>query len=432
MKPRIAARLLFAVLLAAAPAAAQQAPPDAAPSDAVPPSPAPQLIADENGFLLAGPEGRYALRLRGEMQTDARFFVGGSADQGADTFYLRRVRAAFQGTLAGSFDFLLRADFGQGRAELLDAYLDARLLPGMSLQAGKLKAPVGLERLLAAADRTFIELSFPTSLLPNRDVGVILHGEWFGRRLEYQAGLFNGVVDGSSGDVDTSDGKDLAARLFARPFAASPAGVLKGLGFGIAATTGTQHGDAATPGLASYRTSARQTFFRYRTGADLAATALAGGRRTRIAPQASYYHGPFGLTAEYARSTAHVERGDAAADLVAEAAHVTAGLLLTGEAATFKRLRPKQPFDRSKGQWGAFEIAGRLQAIRMDAAAFPTFADPARSARGAFAWAVGVNWYLTPNVRFAVNYERTTFDAAEGGVRLAPESLLLSRVQLSF
>lgn len=410
--------------------------PAATPSTETPaaaPAPAAALLtADENGFQFKAADNSFNLRLRGEMHSDGRFFVDDAAATGASTFYVRRARLAFQGTLASSFDFLVRADFGQARAELTDAYLDARLLPGLNLQGGKFKEPVGLERLQSASDRTMIETGFPTALVPNRDVGLAVYGALFDRRLTYQAGVFNGVPDGGSGDTDAYDGKDVAGRLFAQPFRTARAKALKGLGFGLAASTGTQHGDPAATSLPSFRTSARQTFFRYRAGADLAATALAAGRRTRLTPQAHYYYGPFGLTTEYVRNVTRVERGADAADLVTEAAHVTAGLFLTGENATFGRLRPKRPFDSSTGQWGAVEVAGRVQTLRVDEAAFPVFADPARSARSAFAWAVGVNWYLTSNVRFAVNYERTTFEAAAGGARLAAESLLLSRIFLSF
>ena len=43
---------------------------------------------------------------------------------------------------------------------------------GRSLTAGKFKVPVGLERLESATDIRFIERGFPTSLVPNRDLGV--------------------------------------------------------------------------------------------------------------------------------------------------------------------------------------------------------------------------------------------------------------------
>jgi hypothetical protein len=82
-----------------------------------------------------------------------------------------------------------------------------------------MKEPVGLERLQSGANLLFIERGLPTQLVPNRDVGVQLHGKVWGNTLAYQVGYFNGVEDGGSGDIEvTDDGKDPAARLFVHPF----------------------------------------------------------------------------------------------------------------------------------------------------------------------------------------------------------------------
>ncbi len=396
-------------------------------------APAVSLVtADEDGFQFQSVDNGFHLRLRGEVQTDGRFFVNDAAETGTNTFYIRRVRAAFQGTLYSAFDFLLRADFGQGRVELIDAYIDANLSDAFSVQAGKMKAPVSLERLQSASDRKFIELSLPTGLLPNRDIGIQIHGNILNQHLQYQFGVFNGVVDGSSGDTDAFDSKDVAARLFAHPFRTSRVAALRGFGIGIAATTGTQYGDISASNLPSFRTPARQTFFRFRSGSDELTAAIADGRRTRISPQVYYYVGPFGLTTEYAFNTERLRLGSEATDLGTEAGHITASFLLTGEKATFRRQQPRRPFDSRRGQWGAFEVVGRIQTLRVDEDAFPVFASPEQSARSALGWGAGINWYLNSNIRFAVNFERTTFKAADGATALKPENLILSRVQLAF
>ncbi len=62
-----------------------------------------------------------------------------------------------------------------------------------------------------------------------------------------------------------------------------------------------------------------------------------------------------------------------------------------------------------------------------------SFADPAASARSATAFGIGLNWYLNDNLRWALDYERTSFDggAADGADR-ADEDALLMRVALGF
>ncbi len=59
--------------------------------------------------------------------------------------------------------------------------------------------------------------------------------------------------------------------------------------------------------------------------------------------------------------------------------------------------------------------------------------DPAKSVRKAFAWAVGLNWYLSRNVKQVVDFERTTFNggAADGADRPA-ENAFFIRTQVSF
>lgn len=405
------------------------------PGEAVPPAPSPQepapvatVAADENGFRLGTPSEEFVLRLRGDVQADGRFFAGDDVAAGAESFYLRRVRLALQGTVFGRFDFRVMPNFGLGRAELQDAYLDARFAPTLGLRFGKFKAPVGLELLQSPTAMFFIERAYPTGLVPNRDVGVELHGDLFQKRLSYALGAFNGGLDGGSVDGDLDGGKDVMVRLFAHPFRATTS-PLAGLGFGFAATAGRREGAASEAVLAGFRTSGRQTFFRYRSGE---AAAQADGPHARLIPQGYYYHGPLGLMAEYALSRQEVRAGNAVATLTHRAWQVAAGYVLTGEAASFGMVRPARPLDGQARGWGALQLVGRVHGAALDEAAFPVYADPASSAQAALTWGVGLNWYLNTGVRFSVNYEQTQFDAGAGAPALEAEHVVLTRFQIAF
>ena len=52
--------------------------------------------------------------------------------------------------------------------------------------------------------------------------------------------------------------------------------------------------------------------------------------------------------------------------------------------------------------------------------------------RKAFAWAVGLNWYLNRNVKEVFDYERTTFTGGAAGGDRPAENALFFRTQLSF
>src|SRR5690606_9984399 len=111
--------------------------------------------------------------------------------------------------------------------------------------------------------------------------------------------------------------------------------------------------------------------------------------------------------------------------------HVAGAFVLTGEKATFGRLKPRAPYD-GQGHWGAVELVGRLHGLTLDEATFPTFSNPVSAASSALTWGVGVNWYLNSSVRFMVNYEQTSFEAAAGATARDTEHLLLSRFQIAF
>lgn len=424
----------------------------------------PVLVAGDKGFALKSADGNFEYKLRGLIQVDHRNFeddqVNG-ADQ-VDGFFARRIRPTFEGTLFGKYDFRFTPELGEGVnraqdtgnvARVVDAYIDARFQPWFKVRAGKFKPFVGLERLQSGSDIKFIERSYVSNnILPNRDLGVSLHGDVLDGKLSYAAGVFNGTADGSENTTaqDTNIDKDYAARVFAQPFKDSDS-VLAGLGFGLAATYGDAKGTAASNNLPSYKTPAQaNNFFAY-------SNTISDGERIRWSPQAYYYYGPFGLLTEYAEVSQEVRRSAAPTarheTLKNDAWHITASWLLTGEDASFKSVKPKNPFTTDGNGWGAWELVARYQENNIDKDAFSTaaagaglrFADPRTNAESAKTWGVGVNWYLNQWVRLGVNYEETKFDGG-GSVNAAgtatgsfinvrdrdDEKILFSRLQISF
>lgn len=387
------------------------------------PADPPKVTAGPEGFTLQSATGDYRLQLRGYVQFDGRFFSSDEGRLATDSFLLRRVRPILAGTVGRHFEFQIMPDFGGGTTVLQDAWLDFKPSPKLRVRVGKYKSPVGLERLQSATALTFVERAFPTLIVPNRDVGIMVHGELAGGIVAYAAGIFDGAPDGGSVDVDLNDGKDLAGRVFLSPFRRGKS-ALQGLGFGIAGTTGKQSG-----ALPAYRSSGQVSIISILTGIT------ADGTRQRYSPQLSFYSGPFGLLAEYAHSESWVKKPDTTrVQIRGSAWEATASLCLTGEAASYAGVRPKKPFDPTKGQWGALELAARVHGIDLDKSSYESgVVDPAKSVRKAFAWAVGLNWSMTRNVKQVVDFERTTFHGgAAGGDDRSPENAIFIRTQVSF
>ena len=85
--------------------------------------------------------------------------------------------------------------------------------------------------------------------------------------------------------------------------------------------------------------------------------------------------------------------------------------VLTGEDASYKGVSPKNNFDPRNGKWGAFEVALRGSEINAGQEVFDEgFANPDNFASEVSEITAGVNWYLNKNVKFQLNYTRTSFD----------------------
>src|SRR5690606_1389744 len=137
-------------------------------------------------------------------------------------------------------------------------------------RAGKVKGPVGLERLQGGGATAFIERGLPTELVPNRELGVQLQGEVLDKTLNYTIGVYNGAKDGTDdADPDNNGRKEVAARLFYEPVA--------GIGFGVGGSFGSKNGAADAP--RNYATVDRRSAISYAAGTSY------DGDASRISPQ---------------------------------------------------------------------------------------------------------------------------------------------------
>jgi phosphate-selective porin OprO and OprP len=392
----------------------------------------PVLKAGAEGFSLRSANGNYQLKLRGHVQMDGRFYASDPQQLTRDTFVLRSARPIFEGTVAKYFEFRFMPDFGNGQTIVQDMYLDTKLKPQLNIRAGKFKTPFGLERLQGEADTLFTERALPTAQAPNRDLGVQIFGDLWRGALGYAFGVFNGVVDGGSGDSDDNSSKDFAGRIFAQPFKTTQNQFLKDFGFGLAGTIGNRNGVAVAPSVASYKTAGQQVFFRYLLDGTAAGTVVGAGSLYRISPQAYYYNGPFGMMAEYVISTQDVQKGSNTATFRNNSWQVSASYVLTGEKASYKSVTPRNSSEGGLSVPGAFEIAGRYNELNIDPAAFPIFANPKNSAGSAKAWGIGLNWYINRNVKFVMDFEQTRFNGGSSSGDRETENVILSRVQLAY
>jgi phosphate-selective porin OprO/OprP len=394
---------------------------------------APAISIGATGVSFHSADTNYVIKFHGLLQLDSHWYFEGG---GNDTFLLRRARPLnIEGTFFKDVDFLFVPDFANGRAaggtataspaSVVDAYLNYRFKPELQLRIGKFKEPVGLEELQSDSQAYFIERSLLNGLMPNRDLGIMLHGDVAQGFMTYALGVFNGVADGgTTGNIDFDDQKDFAGRIFFQPFIKSDFKPLRGLGLGFGASVGSREGAGA---IGSYATESVTTFFSYNTGV------IGDGRHLRWSPQMYYFLGPFGLIGEYAVSSQEVRLGAARGTMDHRAWQLSSGFVLTGEDAGYKGVVPKNPLSLVEGHFGAFELTGRYSHLDMDDQAFPIFASPTASATEADAFTVGLNWFLNRNLRTAINYVQTDFKGGTGNpATKGTERTVLTRFQVGF
>jgi phosphate-selective porin OprO/OprP len=396
---------------------------------------APFITAGADGFSLQSANKDFILKLSGFAQVDARDYLR-SAPGNKDTFTIRRLRAIASGSVYHDFEYYLQTDFASGITStttndsfLQDAYVNIHHWDALQLQIGKMKEPVSMEVLPLDQYLWFLERGFPTELAPNRDVGAELHGSLWNGALVYQAGVFNGVPDGGSGDIEVADNdKDGVVRVIGAPLKNTQIAALQNFAFGLGGSYGFQAGNT-TP---TFATVARQTFFAYSN------TVSESGQHLRLDPQGSYSWGPFCGYWEYAISD--------------EKFHNTAGRLknayfqntgwdvvgswyLTGESNVFGLLPAvEHPFRFDGSSWGAWQLAARFGQISLDQAAFPYYAT-STSARGATSWSLALNWYLNHNVKCILEYDQTSFTGGgrtPGHVTANDEMAIEGRLQFGF
>jgi phosphate-selective porin OprO/OprP len=105
---------------------------------------------------------------------------------------------------------------------------------------------------------------------------------------------------------------------------------------------------------------------------------------------------------------------------------------VAGGKALFEGTVPSAPFDPAKGTWGALELGVRYNELDIDDAAFPTFADPRRSASNERAFGVVLNWHWNRNLKLPLSFEHTWFEGGLSDGDRKPENVLFQRIQVAY
>ena len=370
-------------------------------------------------------------------------------------FELHRARVSVQGRFLKHFEFEVERELRENLREprlvtveqgdvlvvkqvtnpCRDVYVNFRYFRRFQIQAGKFKLPFGREQLTGPQKLDFIYRSRIGDLLsPGRDIGILAHGRFFNRGLNYEAGLFKQDGDNALGSKESPTGeRSFAGRLMGTPLRliGAPAW-LKDIEFGgafVATTVPPDTGEAGMKRLRG-RTPTGETFFPH---------IFVHGQRLRLGTEMNWSLGPFSLQGEFIRVQEERRgqglRGENIPDLIEQGWYLTGTWVVTGEKKA-GGVEPRKAFLTERG-FGAVELAARYEQIRFGSSAHS--GGPSRSIRTANilgnsdrAWTFGVNWYVNHWVKIQANAIREKIEDTQRSPIPGRERFWTRLVRLQF
>lgn len=338
--------------------------------------------------------------------------LGTNLQDGAEA---RRARLYVGGSIYKDLEFKLQFDFAGGDADLKDAYLRVKKIPILgNLTVGHFKEPFSLEQLTSSKYITFMERSLADVFSPGRNAGIMVNNTLFNQRMTWAAGLFRPSSD-SYGEDDVDGESAFTTRVTFLPWYADKGSKLLHLGAGY-----------------SYRTLKNQIRYRQRPEAHWISQRFTdtghfdAQSANLFGAEMAFVYGPFSVQGEYSNATIN---SPSTGDPSLNGFYVQGSYFLTGEhrkykksSGSFSRVKPNKNF-RQDGGWGAWEIAARYSYLDFDEANLP---DTARAMQDA---TVGLNWYLTPNVRIMWNYIRACVESRDVS---NSADIFMTRLQVDF
>lgn len=335
------------------------------------------------GLAVESADGDYSFELGGRVHIDSAWYDDDKTDLGSGSL-VRRLRLELGGHLPRDWDYSFGVDFGNNKVSMKSAYLTYTGLEPAEVSVGNFKEPFGLEELSSSNYMTFMERNAITeTFAPGRHVGLgaTTHGEtWM-----VAGGVYSGK--GVSQD-DVDQGWSATARAVYSP---------------IHDDTHVLHLGAAVS-----RRGAGDEMFRFNVRPDSRVTDtklvdtddIVGSDTAMLyGLEAAAVCGPLSLQGEYI--AAALDRTMGMSDLDFSGWYGFLSWFLTGESRNysqssgkFGRLSPRRPF--GDGGPGAWEVAARFSHLDLiDADVIGGEQD---------LLTLGVNWYVTQNIRFMANY----------------------------
>ncbi len=365
---------------------------------------------------LSDPDGEFTLKFQNQLTADGTFYDRQNMPTTEKGFNVPFQRAYLYGNITKNWEYQVAEQGFLGSFNLLDMFINAHFDDRFQFKFGRMLSPFLYEYYgFSPAWEPVITNSPLFQLAGKRQIGAMLWGQLFDQKLQYQAGVYNGI-DGGFFDFDRN--KDFLGAVTLTPFKDRGDSIFQHLGAGVGVQTGWQNyllnrgatanfiNGAGEPTLNdNFITSTGVPFFQY--NADV----RAAGNRTKIAPH-FFWFGRFSVLAEYLIQSRELADSTRQGMSVQRGFYVNTSYFLTGERYNgdglggYTTISPIHPFMPSQGQWGpgAWELAAQFSELNVGTGDFQRgFADPNLYANRLDQLMVGMNWW--PN-----KWTRISFD----------------------
>ena len=327
-----------------------------------------------------------SIRIGGRIQVDATAYNSDVAGH-SDGTEIRRARLFAQGNLGKPWGYKLQYDFADDIVidGLRDAYLDFKGFESFKIRVGHTKESFSLQNMTSSKYVLFTERALPIVFSRGRNLGLqVSHND---KNWSAAVGIYGRGVNGAQ--LDNDEGFGASSRFTYAP---------------INEGNRVLHLGAT----AAYRSTGSNDILRFRirpeshqTNTRLVDTGFFDADTyNRFVGETAFISGPFHVQGEYYHTS--VDRDISTnADLDFSGFYVEGGWFLTGESMNYKpskgiysRVTPKGIV--GKGGIGAWQVALRYSSLDL------TDEDITGGEEDNFT--LGLNWYATPNIRFAASY----------------------------